>query len=62
MSIIFDADVTGEPADRFESRVALRGGWPVNGPFDRGLRSDVGFVPPRGKNGVAIPRLDGNPA
>ena len=45
--IIFDADVTGEPADRFKPLVALRHGWPLSGPVDRGLRADVGFVPPR---------------
>ncbi len=51
---IFDADVLGEPTDRFQPFVALRCGWPLDGPIDRGLRVDVRFVPLGGKTGQGL--------
>ena len=57
MLIIFDADVAGEPTDRFQPFVAPRGGCAVSGPVDRGLRADVGFVPQGGKAGEAVQQV-----
>ena len=55
--IIFDADVTGEPADRFKPLVAPCRGCPLSGPIDRGLRADVDFVPLGGKSGEAVQQV-----
>jgi hypothetical protein len=55
--IIFDADVTGEPADRFQPFVASRRGWSPGGPIDRGLRKDPGFVPFGGEAGEAVQQV-----
>jgi hypothetical protein len=59
VTIVFDADVTGEAADGFQPLVALRHGRTLNGPVDRRLRSDVRFLPLGGEVGEAVQQAFG---
>ena len=59
VTIIFDADVTGEAADGFQPLVALRHGGTLNGPVDRRLRSDVRILPLGGEAGEAVQQAFG---
>ena len=49
--IILSADMAGKAADRLQSSIPLRRRWPFSGPVDRGLRTDMRFVPLPGEAG-----------
>jgi hypothetical protein len=57
--VIFDAEVTGEPTDRFQPFVASCRGCRWSSPIDRGLRADEGFVPLGGKASEAAQQIFG---
>jgi hypothetical protein len=59
VTIVFEADVTGEAANGFQPLVALRYGGTLNGPVDRRLRSDVRFLPLGGEVGEAVQQAFG---
>jgi hypothetical protein len=53
--IILGADMAGKAADCLQSGIPLRRRWPLSGPVDRGLRTDMRFVPLGGEAGKTWP-------